>query len=67
MAKIWNRSPSMLRTQQGMVAVSPSDGVTTGFRYVAKRVWPAGNFSTRPSDTHARLPGLRPRETGENR
>ena len=54
MAKTWNRAPSMFRTQQATVAVSPSVGVTTGFLYVANRVSPAGKFPTPPSETQDR-------------
>jgi hypothetical protein len=32
MAKTWNFSPSIRRTQQGTFAVSPSQGVVNGLR-----------------------------------
>src|SRR5229473_8626536 len=64
-AKTWNFSPATRRTQQGIFAVSPSDGFATGFRYVARRVWPSGNPASGPSESQDSYPGLRSRITGE--
>src|SRR5216684_2153658 len=66
-AKTWSFSPSTRRTQQGIFAVSPSDGFATGFRYVARRVWPSGNPASGPSESQDSYPGLRSRITGERR
>ena len=67
MAKTWKFWPSMFRTQQGISAVSPSHPLRTGLRYVARRVWPAGNCSSPPSDSQSRYPPVRPRATGDMR
>ncbi len=66
-AKIWNCRPSMLRTQQETFAVSPSEGVTTGLRKVAKRVSPIGKLDAGPSGTQESYPGRRSRIFGEKR
>src|SRR5207245_2090587 len=50
-----------------MSPVSPSQELTTGFRYVASRVWPAGNCSSLPSESHDSYPNFFSRVTGERR
>src|SRR6266478_3417883 len=50
-----------------MSAVSPSQELTTGLRYVASRVWPAGNCSSPPSESHDSYPNFFSRVTGEKR
>src|SRR5229473_4962797 len=50
-----------------MSAVSPSQELTTGLRYVASRVWPTGNCSSPPSDSHDSYPNFFSRVTGERR
>src|SRR4029450_4880138 len=67
MAKTWKFWPSMFRPQQGISAVSPSHPFRTGLRYVARRVWPAGNSSSPPSDRQSIYPPARPRATGDMR
>src|SRR4029453_16779949 len=67
MAKTWKFWPSMFRTQQGISAVSPSHPFRTGLRYVARRVWPAGNSSSPPRESQARYPPPPPRATGDMR
>src|SRR5215471_9331673 len=57
----------MCRTQHGISAVSPSHGFTTGFRKVASRVSPGGNWSTEPREIQDPYPGLRCRTIGESR
>src|SRR3989442_3402239 len=57
----------MRRTQQAVSAVWPSVGVTYGFRNVASRVSPSGNWLTGPSDTHDRYAFARPRVIEERR
>src|ERR1700722_4011328 len=57
----------MRLTQQAVSAVLPSVGVTYGFRNVARRVSPSGNWLTEPRDTHERYPCARPRTMGDNR
>src|SRR5215471_21344339 len=57
----------MCRTQHGISAVSPSHGFTTGFRKVASRVSPGGNWSTAPREIQDPYPGFRCRTIGERR
>src|ERR1700724_2207998 len=57
----------MRLTQHAVSAVLPSVGVTYGFRNVARRVSPSGNWLTEPSDTHERYPFARPRIIGDKR
>src|ERR1700676_1164274 len=67
MAKTWKVLSSTFRTQHAMSAVSPSQELTTGLRYVASRVWPAGNCSNLPSESHDSYPNFFSRVTGENK
>src|SRR5215831_14669346 len=57
----------MCRTQHGISAVSPSHGFTTGFRKVASRVSPGGNWSNAPREIQDPYPGFRCRRIGESR
>src|SRR5882724_8145460 len=54
MAKTCHLSAEMCRTQHGIFAVSPSEGRTSGLRYVARRVSPSGNCVSCPKVTHAK-------------
>src|SRR6267154_5480874 len=54
MAKNCHLSAEMCRTQHGIFAVSPSEGRTSGLRYVARRVSPSGNCVICPKETHAK-------------
>src|ERR1700730_14494813 len=57
----------MWRTQHGTSAVSPSQGLLTGFRYTANRVSPWGKRSSGPSeiqlfaDSRLKLDNTKPR------
>src|SRR5438132_2786728 len=50
-----------------MSPVSPYKDLTTGLRYVASRVWPAGNCSSPPRESHDSYPNFFSRVTGERR
>src|ERR1700746_2834872 len=57
----------MFRTQHAMSPVSPSHELTTGLRYVAMQVCPAGNCSSPPSESHDSYPNFFSCVTGERR
>src|SRR5262249_62037978 len=59
-ANTWNFRSSTRRTQQGMSAVLPSEGLTTGLRNATIRVSPTGNWLSGPSEIQSSaLAGLR--------
>src|SRR5215470_5960692 len=67
MANTWNCSPSMWRTQQGVLSVSPSQGFEIGLRNIANMVWPSGKSLKEPSATQRLYFPCCPRRMGEAR